>query len=237
MNHLSNKSPPQPSARSTLRALTVIVNKMSANMDLLNALAAQLGREKVVAMCEAFLSKPAAAAAKQVKKISKKADADASSAGGEAKAKRQLPLKLVQWQAFVRFCKEKFPERFEGVKGAPAMQTLCKSIREEEGVWEEFESGWVAPAPALEPAPAFAPLPRRPSPGPLPADAVEEDADTEDEAAPAAKPKRQWSEEAKASAAAKRAAKKAAKKAAGGTGSSSDGESVASKGSKKEKDE
>ena len=196
-------------------------------MDLLNALAAQLGREKVVAMCEAFLATKSGAGAAAKKK--KAAAEPAADSGGEAppKAKRQLPLKLVQWQAFVRYCKDKFTDRFEGVKGAPAMQTLCKSIREEEGVWEEFESGWVAPMPALEPAPAVAPAPRRSSPGPAPADLGE---DTEDEAAPAAKPKRQWSEEAKASAAAKRAAKKAAKKSAGGASSGSDSESVASVG-------
>ena len=195
---------------------------MSANMDILNALAAQLGREKVVAMCEAFLA-PAAkpgAAEKQVKKVKKAAPASDTEEDKD-KPKRQLPLKLVQWQAFVRYCKDKFPERFEGVKGAPAMQQLCKTLKEE-GVWADFESSWVAPEPALEPAHNTGPAPRRASPGPAPA---AEGEDTEDEEEKPKK-KRQWSEEAKASAAAKRAAKKAAK--------GSDSESVASSGKEKE---
>jgi hypothetical protein len=195
---------------------------MSANMDLLNALAAQLGREKVVAMCEAFLSS-GAPAAKQVKKAKKVVPASDTE---EDKPKRQLPLKLVQWQAFVRYCKEKFPERFEGAKGkgAPAMQQLCKTLKEEEdgAHWTDFESSWVAPLPALEPAHNTGPAPRRASPGPAP---VEEGEDTEDEEEKPKK-KRQWSEEAKASAAAKRAAKKAAK--------GSDSESVSSAGKEKE---
>jgi hypothetical protein len=188
---------------------------MSANMDLLNALAAQLGREKVVAMCEAFLSSGAdKPAAKQVKKVKKAAPASDTEEDKD-KPKRQLPLKLVQWQSFVRYCKEKFPERFESVKGAPAMQQLCKTLKEEEGVWTDFESSWVAPEPALEPAH---------NTGPAPAPAAEGE-DTEDEEEKPKK-KRQWSEEAKASAAAKRAAKKALK--------GSDSESVASAGKEKE---
>jgi hypothetical protein len=200
-----------------------------SSTDLLNALAAQLGREKVVAMCEAFL-KPSAAG--KMKKLKEAAAPAASAASAEDKPKRVLPFKLVQWQAFVRYVKERFPERFEGVKGAPAMQAVCKSLKEEEGVWEAFEASDACPQPALPPAPNTGrPAPRN-SPGPMPADSDEE---TEDEAAPApageAKPKRKWSEAAKASAKAKRAAKKAA------SASGSDSESVASAGSKKEKAE
>lgn len=220
----------------------------TVNMDLLNALAAQLGREKVVAMCEAFLKPSASKEAGKVKKPKEApAPATAASAGGEDKPKRVLPFKLIQWQAFVRYAKERFPERFEGVKGAPAMQAVCKSLKEEEGIWKAFEASPSCPQPALEPAHNTSGWEhaRRSSPGPMPPDSDEE---TEDEAAPApaataggeeAKPKRKWSEEAKASAAAKRAAKKAAKKAskeAGGS-DSSDSESVASAGSAKVKAE
>lgn len=191
-----------------------------SSTDLLNALAAQLGREKVVAMCEAFLSTKSAAEAK-VKKVLKPsavaAPAVAASAGEDAKPKRVLPFKLIQWQAFVRYCKDRFPDRFEGVKGAPAMQQLCKTLKEEEGVWEAFEASDVCPQPALEPAHAGT------------APAAE---DSEDEVKEV-KPKRKWSEEAKAAAKAKRAAKKAA-----GGSSGSDSESVHSASSgKKVKDE
>jgi hypothetical protein len=192
----------------------------TVNMDLLNALAAQLGREKVVAMCEAFLKPSAFGKVKKPKE---------AAAEGVEKPKRVLPFKLVQWQAFVRYAKERFPERFEGVKGAPAMQAVCKSLKEEEGIWEAFEASPSCPQPALEPAHNTSGWAR-----------AAEDEDTEDEAAPApvpiaggeeAKPKRKWSEEAKASAKAKRAAKKAA------GASSSDSESVASAGSAKVKAE
>jgi hypothetical protein len=174
-----------------------------SSVTILDALSAQLGREKVVAMCEAFLSGQPSAKGKKEKKV-----AAAAPEGAEDKPKRRLPFELIKRQAFLRYAKETFPDRFEGVKGMPAIQALLKTLKEEEGVWETFEASPACPQPALEPAHAGS------SAASGSASAASSDSEGSEGAG---KPKRKWSPEAKASAAAKRAAKKAAKEAASGS--------------------
>ena len=66
-------------------------------------------------------------------------------ASGVPKVKKALSPGVAAWMAFVKHCKESFPERFEGVSKESEKLAIVKAIRaEDEGAYAEFAAEFKA---------------------------------------------------------------------------------------------